>query len=364
MMLAALTILSIKSANGADDLLKDVTIGGHLDLYYQYSFNRPGVRQDLAFRQLDVRHDSFSLAALQLNILRKATEKNPFGFNVQLSVGKNTDLIHVAEPGGQDRYKLLQQAYVTYAVPSSGATIDFGKFCSWIGYETVISPLNDLYSISFLFYFAQPTYHTGFRASSPIGAGATASLYLVNGWNEVEDSNGSKSYGATLSVPVGSRTTVTANYYGGVEGSSRVNGFFGTAGGGQTALSLGDLIVIHQLTPKVKLALNADYGNGRAVDPGDPSGTFRGFAAYARVQATNRLAASFRYESVSDPDGLRSGANSRFGSISGSLEYATSPSALFRLELRADNANRDVFEGDNGSRKTRTTLTLAHLYKF
>ncbi|AIE85468.1 outer membrane beta-barrel protein [Fimbriimonas ginsengisoli] len=363
MMLAIFSSISIISAQAADDLFKDVTFSGHADLYYQFDFNKPGSRTDLAWRQFDVKHDQFALAALQFNISKAPKEGSPFGFTLSVAAGKNQDIIHAAEPGGKDTYKYIQQAYVTYAVSKTGATVDIGKFLTWIGLEGIVTPGNDLYSLSNVFFVCQPIYHMGVRATSPLGKGVTGGLYLVNGWNEVEDSNGAKSYGASLSGTVGSKTNVSLNYYGGVEGASTINGFFG-APAGQTSVHLGDLVLTHQLTPNIKLAVNADYGTSKAVDPGDPSGNFRGIAAYVRDQVSSKVGVALRYDTVSDPDGLRTGGNTRLGSLTAMVEYAVNPNALFRLELRADNSNRDLFASDSGAKNKRTTLTLAHLIKF
>ncbi len=362
MMLAAISSLSIMAQAGTqeDSFLKDLVVSGFLDVYYQHSFNNPGVGQSLAFRQLDTKHASFTLSALQLNVQKKTSAESPFGFLVQVSAGRATDILHGAEPGGVDTYKLLQQAYVTYASPD-GTTVDVGKFLSWVGYEGVQPVLNDLYSISFLFFFAQPSYHFGVRASRPLGP-ATASVFLVNGWNEVEDSNANKSYGASFSLPIGGKTTATLNYYGGVEGSGGVNGFYGVAGGGKSGVNLADLIVVHQLPPKVKLALNADYADVKR-DWG-PSGKFRGVLGTVRAQLTDKFAAAVRYETVSDPNGLRSAVDGRFNSLTGGVEYFIRPESVLRLELRSDNSNQNVFEAENGPKKTRTTITLAHILRF
>lgn len=359
-MLAAFSSLCIVAHAGQDDALKDLVVSGFLDVYYQHSLNNPGVGQGLAFRQLDTKHASFTLSSLQLNVQKKTSAENPFGFLVQLTAGKATDILHAAEPGGQDAYKLLQQAYVTYASPD-GTTVDFGKFLSWIGYEGVMPVNNDLYSISFLFYFAQPSYHMGLRASRPFGS-ATGSVYLVNGWNEVEDSNANKSYGASFSTPIGSKTTATLNYYGGVEGASGVNGFYGTAGGGKSGVNMADLIVVHQFTPKLKLAINADYGDVQS--DGGPAGKFRGILGTVKAQLTDKFAAAVRYESVSDPNGVRSGMDARFNSLTGGLEYSINPNSVFRFEIRADSSNKNAFESDSGPKDTRTTLTLSHVLKF
>lgn len=359
MMLAVLSSVSI-AAYAADDFLKDVSITGHFDLYYQHSFNNPGSASNLGFRQFDVKHDQFSLAALQVNFSKAPKEGSPMGFTLSLAAGKNQDIINAAEPGGTESYRYIQQAYVSYLLPKSGTTIDLGKFLTWIGYEGIVSPSNDVYSLSELFYVAQPIYHTGLRVSTPLGAGLTGSAYLVNGWNEVEDSNGAKSYGATLAKTFG-KTSVTGSYYGGVEGSAKTNGFVVP---GETSLQLGDLIVVHQLTPKLKLALNADYASAKGVSVGDPGGHFSGIAGYVHNQFTPTIAGTLRYESVSDPNGLRTGFDSHINSLTATVEFNVTSNALFRLELRRDTANQDLFESDSGPKDQRTTLTLAHIVKF
>ncbi|MGV3613770.1 MAG: outer membrane beta-barrel protein [Fimbriimonas sp.] len=362
-MLAALSSLCIVAHAGQEEPLKDLVFSGFLDVYYQHSFNNPGVRTSLFGRQFDTQHGQFTISSVQVNVQKKTTEENPFGFTLQLTAGKATDILHAAEPGGAETYKNLWQAYATYAGPG-GLTVDLGKFSTWIGFESGTPVANDLYSISFLYFFCQPIYHVGIRASKPLGSsGATATAAIVNGWNEAEDSNGNKSYGVSLTTPIGSKTTVAANYYGGVEGSSGVNGFFGTGGGGKSGLNLADLVVVHQLTPKVKLALNADYGDVDGNN-GSPSGQFRGIAGYVKGQLSDKLSATVRYDTVSDPNGVRSGIDGRFSSLTGGLEYTMNPASSLRLEIRADNSNQNVFEGDNGPKKTRTTLTIAHILKF
>jgi len=359
MMLAVLSSVSI-AAHAADDFLKDVTVSGHLDLYYQHSFNDPSMPTNLAFRQFDVKHDQFALAALQVNFSKTAKEGSPMGFYLSLATGKNQEIINAAEPGGTENYRYIQQAYVSYLLPKSGATVDLGKFLTWIGYEGIASAGNDAYSLSDLFYIAQPIYHTGARITAPLPSGFTGSAYYVNGWNEVEDSNGGKSYGASLNKTFG-KTSVTTSYYGGVEGSAGVNGFVAS---GETSVQLGDLIVVHQLTPTLKLALNADYAAAKGVSAGDPGGHFSGIAAYVKNQFSPTIAGTVRYESVSDPNGLRTGFDAHLNSITASLEYTVNPHALFRLELRHDTANQDLFEADSGAKDQRTTLTLAHIVKF
>ncbi len=363
MMFAALSLIII-GASAAEDV-KGFDFSGNLDLYYQYDFGKPKTGPNVNLRQFDVNHNSFGFAVLRGNVVKKPTAENPFGFTGTFSVGKNSDIMNGAEPAGPQTYKNVEQAYVTYASPKSPVTIDFGKFYSWIGYEVTPAGDKDNYSRSFNFALNQPLYHMGFRAGYVASPTLSLTGYLVNGWNEVDDSNGGKTFGATASLTLGTKTAVILNYLGGNEGSSTgTNGFANTF---ETNVQLGDIIITHQLTPKLKLALNGDYGDAKtSVAEDETSFKFRGIAAYAKYQASDSVGLALRWETVSDPSGLRSGTglDSHFNSVTGTVDFTCSKDSLLRVELRLDRANEDVFNSDSGLKGKRTTLTVAHILKF
>lgn len=362
MMFAALSLFIIDSSIAED--VKGFDFSGNLDFYYQYDFGKPKTGASVNLRQFDVNHNSFGFAILRANVTKKPTAENPFGFTGTFSVGKNDDIMNAAEPAGPQTYKNVEQAYVTYASPKAPLTIDFGKFYSWIGYEVTPAGDNDNYSRSFNFALDQPLYHMGFRAGYVVSPTLTLNGYLVNGWNEVDDSNGGKTMGATATVALG-KTSVILNYLGGNEGaSSGVNGFVNSF---ETNVQLGDIVVTHQLTPKLKLAVNGDYGDAKTKDSEDEeSFKFRGLAAYAKYQATDNVGIGLRWETVSDPSGLRSGTgtSSHFNSLTGTLDFTCSKDSLLRVEVRQDQANLGVFNSDSGLKNKRTTLTVAHILKF
>ncbi len=357
-------IVGITAAAHAADDAPAWSYNGHLDFYYSYDFGKPPTLMGTNLRQFDVKNNQFGLAVLQVDVSRKATAKNPFGITASFVVGKNADIIAFNEPGGPNSTKEIQQLYVTYAVPKSSATIDFGKFLSTMGYEGVDSSTNDNYSRSFLYTLGQMIYHTGFRGTTPIGKNLTGSLYLVNGWNEVEDSNGGLSYGASLGYNPTDKTAITANYYGGQEGSGGVSGI-GFTSPGARGINFGDLVITHQLTPKIKLALNADYTDAKGFD-GSAGGHWSGIAGYVTVNLASNLNGAVRYETFSDTDGLRgTGASARYNSFTTNLDYSLTKDALFRLELRVDKSNLNVFNSDKaGGSDNRTTLSLSHVLKF
>lgn len=364
MMLAALSSLSILAhgQTAAVDFLKGVQVSGFLDLYYQYSGNQPTSGRLLPYRNFDVRDNSLSIAAAFLSLSKAPTSDNPFGFTVNLLAGKDADIETSGEPNDPNGLKHLHQAYVTYAGPS-GLTVDLGKFQTWIGLESPFAVNNDLYSLSYVFTLGQPTYHAGVRATKTFGA-TSVGLYGVNGINEAEDANRSKSYGASVSQTFG-KVFAAVNYYGGNEGSnSGPNGSFNT---GQSNWQLADLVLSTQLTPKLKLSANADYASIEGLDAGSSNGHFTSYDIVGKYQFTKSFSVSARYDNFFDYDGARTGfaGGARFNSGVIGCEYATGAVSALRFEVRHDESNRRAFEGEDATnRRARTTFTLAHIFKF
>lgn len=338
-------------------------IGGNLDLYYQYGFNRPGTGTDLSGRQYDIRHNSFSLAALQLNISGNPVANSKVGLTVQLIAGRNGEINNLAEPGGKERYKYIHQAYLSYPLTDSGWTIDLGKFLTPIGYEVATSGDNDQYGRSFLFTLAQPLYHTGLRVSGPIGKGATATAAVVNGWNEVENSNGQLSYALGVSFTPNPKTLIALNGYFGTEGGPTSGGGIAFPTNGKRNVALGDLVATYQATDKLKIGLNADVASARRIGP-STKGEWRGVAGYAKYQFTDKFSLAARYETFSDEDGLRTGADARLNSSTLTAEYKLDSATQIRLEYRADRSNSRLFPSDEGAKKKQDSVSLSVFFKF
>lgn len=365
MMLAALSTITIAAVHAED--VKGFQVSGYADLYYQYDFKKPATGNSIGYRQFDIANNSFSLAVAGINISKNPTEAFPFGFTLNLVAGKNADIMASAEPGGRETYKLFQQAYVTYVCPKTGIQLDFGKFTSWCGYEGAVAADQDNYSRGLLYTYSEPVYHFGLRATKTLTPQLGVTAAVVNGWNEIEDSNAGKTFGLSVAYTGLPKTSITLNYMGGTEGSSwsNDNGVYGGIGiQNQISLNEANLIVSYQATPALKLAVSGDYADAKAVDTGDPSGKWRGVAAYAKYTLSDKFAAGVRYETFSDPNGLRTGFDSRLTSLTGTLDFVEAKDATLRFELRHDTANAPVFSSKDGSETKRTTFTVAQVIKF
>ncbi|MDX1933673.1 MAG: outer membrane beta-barrel protein [Capsulimonadales bacterium] len=343
------------------------TIDGFLDGYYQFDANQPRQDNDLgnSGRLFDTQHNSFTLAAARLNLRKAPTERDPVGLTVQWLWGANADLLHTYDTGGVERYKNLQQVYGTYA--GRNFTADVGKFAAWIGYEALDSIANENYSRAFNFNLGQPNYTAGLRVSHPFSPQLTGTVYVANGYNETEDGNGRKTLGASAAFAPGSRLGLTLSWWGGPEGGETKNSVGGYGGvsfaaPGTLNVNTGNLIATYSPDSRTRFAFDGYYTD--AADDRREGGKWNGQAVYARRTLSPTTAAALRVERFEDADGLRTGDSRQLHSVTATYEYRLGQSLTNRVEFRQDFSSDVYFGGDDGPRKSRSTLTYGAVYRF
>lgn len=356
-----------KAADAKADEGGKITVTGLLDFYYQYSFNHPPVGAGVVGRAFDVKNDSFSFSLAEVNIKKDPSKSFPLGFTITGTLGKTADIVHFTEPGGPNTYKYLQQVYGTYTTTGkTPITIDFGKFVTYHGFEVIESTSNDNYSRSLLFTYAIPFYHVGVRASAPLTKTVTLGLHLVNGWNDVEDENGGKSYGVMLAFAPTSTMSLTFNYMGGDEGGpANSNGAFGGIGFPTATVlntQLLDVVGIWNPTPKLKIGFNVDYAS--ASKTGFAGGHWSGEAIYGRYQFAPTNALALRAEHFEDSNGLRTGTAQNVNEITATLEHVWKSNLVTRLEFRHDHAGTKFFPSGSGGSTDQDTITIGQVIKF
>src|SRR5438128_8778417 len=176
------------SPEGATAAPAPIEITGFVDTYYGYNFNKSPV--DTQLRNFDTKHNQLSFNLLEVALEQKPTAKNRLGFRADLDYGPTTDIVHAAEPGGTDVFKIFEQGYLSYlASAGKGLQFDGGKFVTLFGAEVIETKDTWTYSRSLLFAVAIPYYHVGLRATYPFSDKVTLAGYLVNGWNDAVDNN-------------------------------------------------------------------------------------------------------------------------------------------------------------------------------
>lgn len=357
------------------DFFRGTTINFGVDGYYNYNFNRPYNRLNL-LRAYDQTSNNFTVG--QANVVIENApdvEKGKrFGFRVDLQFGQATQTVQ-GNPANELRaeiYRPLWQAYGTYVAPvGEGLTLDFGKFASSLGYETNYAKDNFNYSRSYFFNYL-PYYHTGLRAAYPVTKKLTATYWLVNGAQQAEDFNNSKSQAILLTYKPTEKVVLQGNYYVGQEqrdqqpADATTPATFDVTRGRITPkgrFHVLDAYATFLLSDKTTFALEGDYVVNRFNRNAAPS-RVAGGAAYLRHQFTPKFAVAGRGEYLSDRGGLFSGTTQALKEFTLTGEYKFAEGFLMRGEYRRDWSNRPYFLTNdlNILKKEQNTATLGFIW--
>jgi hypothetical protein len=332
-----------------------ITVSGFVDAYYSKNINQPASRMN-KLRNFDIAENQLSLGLGEIVLQKKA---EPVGFRVDADFGESNDVVHGIAPYGATPYSTLtnfQQAYLTAVIPvGTGLTVDMGKFVTHMGYEVIESKDNWNYSRSFMFAYAIPYYHTGVRAVYAVAGNFTTALHIVNGWNSALDNNMWKSLGLMMNYTPTNSTGLILNVMTGSEDAVVSPSLFETG-----KKNVIDIIVTHQLTESIGLALNADYGEAR-TNLG--LATWKGVAAYLRYAFGSNSAAALRAEIFDDAVGYATGSGvPRLDAkeITGTYEHKFADALLVRCEARYDVSNATIFDKkfDVGTQKDQLTFLV------
>jgi hypothetical protein len=364
------------------DWLKDTTINAGFDGYYLWNFNRPVGHVNL-LRAYDVTANNFSINQADL-IFEKAPKPDSdrrWGYRLDLMFGQATETLQGGaqnEPRPQ-AYRPVFQAYGTYVFPvAKGLTMDFGKWASALGYEGNYTKDQINYSRSYYFVFL-PFYHTGLRTSLAVSDKVSLGYWLVNGANQAEDFNESKSQLGQLVVKPTSSSSWTLHYYTGQEQRDLVpdlNPGIPTIPT-QPGLSVTPVSPVpngrfHAIDTyatvtvgKVTLVGEADYAINRVFHTSPPQRIVGG-VGYLKYQLTPKAYVAQRYGRLDDVAGLFSGVKQNLNELTSTFGYRPDDGFEARFEYRRDFSNVPFFfTRQTGVVKTaQDTVTAGLLWWF
>jgi len=253
-----------------------LSIGGMVVGSYLYDMNDPkGHNGTVGLRSFDRDHNSFTLDLFQLQVSR-APGENGVGFVTKLNVGKVAERMasdwdgdgSVGNVAEEQNSIELEEAYVTYNFPGlPDLQLKGGKFVTLHGAEVIESPRNFNISRSLAFSYAIPFTHTGLMMSYAISPEVTVMGGLVNGWDNVVDSNDGKSFHGSVAVTPVKEFSFALNGMYGAEQPNR----------GDSKRGLIDTVATVKPIEDLTISLNYDYGNETdlgpppPIDPNDPS---------------------------------------------------------------------------------------------
>jgi hypothetical protein len=368
-----------------------IDVSAFIDAYYSLNLNFPKPQQFGNLLTGPNEHVGFSIGQIGLNAVYEA---DPVGVTLNLRFGPLALAYAGYEPTGYG-LEYIQQGYVTWK-PSEKLTIDFGKFTTFAGAESLDTQDNFNYTRGVLHWLSQPTFHTGLRVTYAPTEALSVTGFAVNGWDRSVDNNAGKTFALLF--------TVTPNeqfegYLGYIVGPEQDDTFKVTTpdgaeqtrslGSANGRLShLGDLILMYYPTDQLSLMFNVEAGFEEVlVDELSLNGDTKyvkwvGTTLAARYAFNNVFAAAGRFEYYRDPDGYTSDfVNAETGEpadvsiVSGTLTFEAIPSShlIVRLDGRLDYADGEYFpkaagyapagSADSGYSRFQPTITLGVVAK-
>lgn len=381
-------------------------ISGFLDVAYTHNFNNPNTNLN-QLRIFDTDANSFSPHMVQFMVERPAdaggSGMERLGFRTRLNFGLDARVTRARTnfaPGTSNNELDFQEVYGEYIAPvGNGLKVQVGKINTLIGYEVINSWENPNFSRTFMFGLSQAFTTTGIRFTYQFHPMVTASIGLINGWDNVDDNNKSKSFEWLLALTPHERIGVS--FYGsyGAEQSNCQGGGAGApctpyaAGSDPTAKRtvVGSIITL-KATDKDTIVLEPYYGNEGNASTVSTSHNARwnGLGAYLIHDFDEQWSLRLRGEIWEDAGGARTctgginfagGTNtcvgSPFGGAAGTggiaqtlweststLQYKPFPSLITRAEFRYDKSDKNVFLYGSRPVNNQETLSFQVIYLF
>jgi len=353
-----------------------IKLGGGIATSYKYDFNDPDSGR-ISLRSFDQDHNSFVLDLFQLQISR-APGEDGVGFVTKVDFGKLAERLGTDWDGdgtsgnvAEEQNSVdVQEAYITYNFPGlPDLQIKAGKFATHIGAELIEPWNNPNVSRSLTFSWGNPFTHVGATASYAFGSQASLMLGVVNGWDNVVDSNDGKSFVGSLALTPVEQFAFAINGIYGAEQPDR----------GDSKRGMIDLVATIKPVENFAIILNYDYGNETDLGVGGAAewNAFSGILAYDVVDVLPvPIGFALRGEYFDDSDGVRlpTPGGAGFGDyqnaweVTGTFKVVLAEGLMFRTEYRYDAAHNSLYEknlvGDDDTRDDQHTLAAELSYVF
>ena len=342
-----------------------IGLSGYVQSSYQANLNTPhsagGVKAATPGRQFDTDANGFDFNAFLLQIAKPVGDSDHYGFTVRLRTGQDAQSI---SPGGASFW--VQEAYATYAVPSTKLSIIGGKFVTLEGVEVGDTVNNPNYSEGLLFTFAEPIGHTGIKANYVFSDKVNTTLGVVNGWDSLPANQGApdNNYGKTIIWQVATTPTKQIGW--------SVQGIYGKElpdPSHSQRLSL-DTVLTYAPIDKLSLAVQGNWGQ-QSSDPATPAsrGTthWMGAGFWASFAETSKCTTSLRFEVMRDQNNANRFGTAAFADgttnqtvkeITLTQKHMLTTAMGVRAEYRHDWSNKAYFlKSDSTAVRNQNTIS-------
>lgn len=228
--------------------IKKWQVGGFADLYYQYDFNQPLSNERPPFIY---NHKKHNRPSLNLAVLKLSYNNKKLTGNMALMAGDYSRYNLAAEP------RLLQHVYeanIGYRFTDKFSA-EAGILPSHIGMESAIS--KDCWNLSrSLLAENSPYYETGIKLNYTFSPKWTASVLLLNGWQNIKENNRSKAVGTQVQIKPDDKWMISYSSFIGNEQPDSV---------AARLRVFQNLYATYVLTQKLNIAVLTDVGTEGAT---------------------------------------------------------------------------------------------------
>jgi hypothetical protein len=331
-----------------------LTISGYVDVYYGFDFNQPQ-SHERAYAVSSSRHNELNINLAFMDIRYQGDRvRGRFIPGIGTYINSN----YANEQG---TLKNLVEAYAGIKLTKNkNIWLDAGVLGSPFTYESAISKDHLMYSRSLAAEYA-PYYLTGLRLSVPINHKITAYIYVLNGWQQINDANNEPSLGTQVEYKINNNWLVNWNNYIGSERSveqplNRMRYFT-------------DFYVIYCPAKKFGFTSGAYIGlqQRKNLNNNSQKNNVWGQANFtARYQLTKQTMLSARAEYMEDmnevvfvPINTTNGFKTYGGSLC--ITHKVSGHAMLRLEGRNFVSPKKVFVNSEQQPTRRSEMVVANM---
>lgn len=343
-----LSFLIFTSSNVSAQDSSRFDFSAYLDLYYAYDISRPFDNQRFVVAQYD-RHNEFNL---NHGILKGTYSGTKTRASLGLHTGTYVTNNYSGEPN--DFTRMIFEAYGGIKT-GSNSWLDIGIFGGHFGYESALAIERELYSPSLGTEYT-PYYQTGVRWSTKLSEQTSLRVVVLNGWQNIAETNSDKSFGFALDHEINEQISVSyGNYFGNEapdEFDSRVRFH-------------NNLIFTIKPTDGLSIAAIGDFTSQQLINSDvETQALFVTLIASTQLQHDLSLAA--RYEYVKDENGLLiSGRIESFEAniISTALTYQPQPNVSVKFEPKLYLGSENLFSGEDGVGQDAWVFSLGLMAK-
>jgi hypothetical protein len=321
-----------------------VTVEGYIDAYYAYDFNNPaGKDQPYFVSMARDREMNINLAYVDLKYTSSRVRARfvpGFGTYVNSNYAKEKGTLR----------NIIEGSVGIKLSKTKGFWIDAGIFGSPYTNESAISKDHLTYTRSLAPEYV-PYYLTGVKLTMPVTNKWNAYLYVLNGWQQIEDENNKLSLGTQLEYRPNDHLLFNWDTYIGDERSA-----------GDTLTAPRYFTDLYFIYNKGRWSATSCFYVGVQRQSQNANATWWQGNFIARYNLTEKLSVTGRIERFSDPRSVQVVPITlvkgfAVNSSSLGLNYKVADNLLVRLEGRTFFSEKEMFIRNGAPVKNSNTIT-------